>query len=141
IAKIGTGGVQGHVIEYRGQAIEELSMEARMTACNMSIEGGARAGMIAPDQTTFDYVEGRTHAPKGADFDAAVEYWKSLRTDEDAEFDTEVVLEADEISPFVTWGTNPGQGVPLDSSVTDPASYEAPSARAAGEKGLDYKYG
>src|SRR5690625_5241260 len=138
IAKIGTGGGQGHVIEYRGQAIEELSMEARMTVCNMSIEAGARAGMIAPDQTTFDYVEGRTHAPKGADFDAAVEYWKSLRTDEDAEFDTEVVLEADEISPFVTWGTNPGQGVPLDSSVPDPASYEDPAARAAAEKALAY---
>ena len=138
IAKIGTGGGQGHVIEYRGQAIEELSMEARMTVCNMSIEAGARAGMIAPDQTTFDYVEGRTHAPQGADFDAAVEYWKSLRTDEDAEFDTEVVLEADEISPFVTWGTNPGQGVPLDSSVPDPASYEDPAARAAAEKALAY---
>ena len=138
IAKIGTGGGQGHVIEYRGQAIEELSMEARMTVCNMSIEAGARAGMIAPDQTTFDYVEGRPHAPKGADFDAAVEYWKSLRTDEDAEFDTEVVLEADEISPFVTWGTNPGQGVPLDSSVPDPASYEDPAARAAAEKALAY---
>ena len=138
IAKIGTGGGQGHVIEYRGQAIEQLSMEARMTVCNMSIEAGARAGMIAPDQTTFDYVEGRTHAPQGADFDAAVEYWKSLRTDEDAEFDTEVVLEADEISPFVTWGTNPGQGVPLDSSVPDPASYEDPAARAAAEKALAY---
>src|SRR5699024_8332151 len=138
IAKIGTGGGQGHVIEYRGQAIEQLSMEARMTVCNMSIEAGARAGMIAPDQTTFDYVEGRTHAPQGADFDAAVEYWKSLRTDEDAAFDTEVVLEADEISPFVTWGTNPGQGVPLDSSVPDPASYEDPAARAAAEKALAY---
>ncbi|KOX18247.1 3-isopropylmalate dehydratase large subunit [Nocardiopsis sp. NRRL B-16309] len=138
IAKIGTGGGQGYVIEYRGEAIEALSMEARMTVCNMSIEAGARAGMIAPDQTTFDYIEGRPHAPKGADFDAAVEHWKSLRTDEGAEFDAEVVLNADELSPFVTWGTNPGQGVSLDSEVPDPASYEDPSARAAAEKALAY---
>ena len=138
IARIGTGGGQGYVIEYRGEAIESLSMEARMTVCNMSIEAGARAGMIAPDQTTFDYVQGRPHAPQGADFDDAVEYWKSLTTDEGAEFDAEVVLHADEISPFVTWGTNPGQGVPLDASVPDPASYEDPSARAAAEKALDY---
>lgn len=129
IAKIGTGGGQGYVIEYRGEAIEALSMEARMTVCNMSIEAGARAGMIAPDQTTFDYVQGRPHAPRGAEFDAAVEHWKSLRTDEGAEFDAEVVLDADELSPFVTWGTNPGQGVPLDAEVPDPASYEDPSAR------------
>src|SRR5699024_11775250 len=112
----------------RGEATAQLAMEACMTVCNRSIEAGAGAGMLAPDQTTFDDVEGRPHAPQGADFDAAVEYWKSLRTDEDAEFDTEVVLEADEISPFVTWGTNPGQGVPLDSSVPDPASYEDPAA-------------
>ena len=138
IAKIGTGGGQGYVIEYRGEAIEALSMESRMTVCNMSIEAGARAGMIAPDQTTFDYVEGRPHAPRGADFDAAVEHWKSLRTDEGAEFDAEVVLDADDLSPFVTWGTNPGQGVPLDATVPDPSSYEDPSARAAAEKALAY---
>ncbi|WP_116243767.1 3-isopropylmalate dehydratase large subunit [Nocardiopsis sp. FIRDI 009] len=138
IAKIGTGGGQGYVIEYRGEAIESLSMEARMTVCNMSIEAGARAGMIAPDQTTFDYIRGRAHAPKGEDFDAAVEHWKSLRTDEGAVFDAEVVLDADELSPFVTWGTNPGQGVPLDASVPDPASFEDPSARAAAEKALAY---
>ncbi|WP_017570606.1 3-isopropylmalate dehydratase large subunit [Nocardiopsis halotolerans] len=138
IAKIGTGGGQGYVIEYRGEAIEALSMEARMTVCNMSIEAGARAGMIAPDQTTFDYVRGREHAPRGEDFDAAVEHWKSLRTDEGAVFDAEVVLDADELSPFVTWGTNPGQGVPLDASVPDPASFEDPSARAAAEKALAY---
>ncbi|MBR8740505.1 3-isopropylmalate dehydratase large subunit [Nocardiopsis sp. MG754419] len=138
IAKIGTGGGQGYVIEYRGEAIEALSMESRMTVCNMSIEAGARAGMIAPDQTTFDYVQGRPHAPQGADFDAAVEHWKSLRTDEGAEFDAEVVLDASELSPFVTWGTNPGQGVPLDASVPDPASYEDASARAAAEKALAY---
>ncbi|GAB3718058.1 3-isopropylmalate dehydratase large subunit [Nocardiopsis nanhaiensis] len=138
IAKIGTGGGQGYVIEYRGEAIEALSMEARMTVCNMSIEAGARAGMIAPDQTTFDYVQGRPHAPQGADFDTAVEHWKSLRTDEGAEFDAEVVLNADELSPFVTWGTNPGQGVPLHAEVPDPSSYEDSSARAAAEKALQY---
>jgi 3-isopropylmalate/(R)-2-methylmalate dehydratase large subunit len=138
IAKIGTGGGQGYVIEYRGEAIEALSMEARMTVCNMSIEAGARAGMIAPDQTTFDYIRGRAHAPQGEDFDAAVEHWRSLRTDEGAVFDAEVVLDADELSPFVTWGTNPGQGVPLDASVPDPASFEDPSARAAAEKALAY---
>jgi 3-isopropylmalate/(R)-2-methylmalate dehydratase large subunit len=138
IAKIGTGGGQGYVIEYRGEAIEALSMEARMTVCNMSIEAGARAGMIAPDQTTFDYIRGRAHAPRGEDFDAAVEHWRSLRTDEGAVFDAEVVLDADELSPFVTWGTNPGQGVPLDASVPDPASFEDPSARAAAEKALAY---
>ncbi|NKY98566.1 3-isopropylmalate dehydratase large subunit [Nocardiopsis alborubida] len=138
IARIGTGGGQGYVIEYRGEAIEALSMEARMTVCNMSIEAGARAGMIAPDQTTFDYIRGRAHAPRGEDFDAAVEHWKSLRTDEGAVFDAEVVLDADELSPFVTWGTNPGQGVPLDASVPDPASFEDPSARAAAEKALAY---
>ncbi|MFD3684269.1 3-isopropylmalate dehydratase large subunit [Nocardiopsis sp. NPDC058631] len=138
IAKIGTGGGQGYVIEYRGEAIEALSMEARMTVCNMSIEAGARAGMIAPDQTTFDYIEGRAHAPRGEVFEAAVEHWKSLRTDEGAVFDAEVVLDADELSPFVTWGTNPGQGVPLHAEVPDPASYEDPSARAAAEKALAY---
>ncbi|CAL9439831.1 3-isopropylmalate dehydratase large subunit [Nocardiopsis dassonvillei] len=138
IARIGTGGGQGYVIEYRGEAIESLSMEARMTVCNMSIEAGARAGMIAPDQTTFDYIEGRPHAPRGADFEAAVEHWRTLRTDEGAVFDAEVVLDADELSPFVTWGTNPGQGVPLDAAVPDPASFEDPSARAAAEKALAY---
>ncbi|MEU3309408.1 3-isopropylmalate dehydratase large subunit [Nocardiopsis sp. NPDC055551] len=138
IAKIGTGGGQGYVIEYRGEAIEALSMESRMTVCNMSIEAGARAGMIAPDQTTYDYVKGRPHAPQGADFDAAVEHWKSLRTDEGAEFDAEVVLDADDLSPFVTWGTNPGQGVPLDAGVPEPSSFEDPSARAAAEKALAY---
>src|SRR6201999_3705667 len=110
IAKIGTGGGQGHVIEYRGNAIESLSMEGRMTICNMSIEAGARAGMVAPDATTYDFLRGRPHAPKGADWDAAVAAWTQLRTDEGAEFDTEVYLDASTLSPFVTWGTNPGQG-------------------------------
>ncbi|MFW5419964.1 3-isopropylmalate dehydratase large subunit [Nocardiopsis sp. CNT-189] len=138
IAEIGTGGGQGYVIEYRGEAIRALSMEARMTICNMSIEAGARAGMIAPDQTTFDYIEGRPHAPAGAGFEAAVEHWKSLRSDEDAVFDKEVVLDADRLSPFVTWGTNPGQGVPLDAEVPDPAAMEGADDRAAAEKALAY---
>jgi 3-isopropylmalate/(R)-2-methylmalate dehydratase large subunit len=138
IAKIGTGGGQGYVLEYRGSAIEALSMEARMTVCNMSIEAGARAGMIAPDQTTFDYIEGRPHAPSGADWDAAVEYWKTLRTDDDAEFDAEVRLDADELTPFVTWGTNPGQGLPLSASVPDPETIVDENERVAAEKALTY---
>lgn len=138
IAKIGTGGGQGYVLEYRGEAIEKLSMESRMTICNMSIEAGARAGMIAPDETTFAYLQGRPHAPDGADWDAAVAYWKTLRTDEDAEFDAEVVIDATELAPFVTWGTNPGQGAPLSASVPDPASYEDASERFAAEKALEY---
>ena len=138
IAKIGTNGAQGHVIEYRGRAIEQLSMEARMTICNMSIEGGARAGMIAPDQTTFDYLKGRPHAPAGEDWDAAVEYWSSLRTDPDAVFDTEVVLEAKDIEPFVTWGTNPGQGLPLSATVPDPEDIADATERLAAERALEY---
>ena len=138
ITRTGTGGGQGHIVEYRGPAIEELSMEARMTICNMSIEWGAKAGMIAPDQTTFDYIQGRPEAPKGADWDAAVEHWKSLRTDDDAQFDKEIVLDAGEITPFVTWGTNPGQGVPLGGSVPDPASFEHSDDRIAAENALRY---
>ncbi|GAA4284892.1 3-isopropylmalate dehydratase large subunit [Brevibacterium daeguense] len=138
IAKIGTGGGQGYVLEYRGEAIEKLSMEARMTICNMSIEAGARAGMVAPDQTTFDYVQDRPHAPQGADWDAAVEYWKTLRTDDDAVFDAEVVLEASDIEPFVTWGTNPGQGLPLSASVPDPAKIADENERIAAENALAY---
>ncbi|QWW19086.1 3-isopropylmalate dehydratase large subunit [Schaalia sp. 19OD2882] len=138
IAKIGTGGGQGYVLEYRGQAIRELSMEGRMTICNMSIEAGARAGMVAPDQTTFDYIKGRPHAPEGADWDAAVEYWTSLASDEDATFDAEVVLEAADIEPFVTWGTNPGQGVPLSATVPVPEDIADETQRVAAEKALDY---
>ena len=138
IAKIGTGGGQGHIIEYRGEAIEKLSMEARMTICNMSIEAGARAGMIAPDEVTFNYLKGRPHAPQGADWDAAVEYWKSLRTDDGAVFDTVVDIDASALTPFVTWGTNPGQGVPLGASVPYPDEFAEESARAAAEKALDY---
>ncbi len=138
IAQIGTGGGQGHIIEYRGEAISKLSMEARMTVCNMSIEAGARAGMIAPDQTTFDYLEGRPHAPVGAEWDAAVEYWRSLRTDDDAVFDTEVVIDGSALTPFVTWGTNPGQGVPLGAHVPDPESFTDESERIAAESALEY---
>ena len=138
IAKIGTGGGQGYVLEYRGQAIRELSMEGRMTICNMSIEAGARAGMIAPDQTTFDYIKGRPHAPEGEDWDRAVEYWSSLASDEDAVFDAEVILEAADIEPFVTWGTNPGQGVPLSATVPAPEDFTDETARAAAERALEY---
>ena len=113
ITHTGTGGGQGYVVEYRGPAIEALSMEGRMTVCNMSIEWGAKAGLIAPDQTTFDYLEGRKEAPKGDEWDAAVAYWETLVTDDDAVFDEEIVLDASTMTPFVTWGTNPGQGVPL----------------------------
>jgi 3-isopropylmalate/(R)-2-methylmalate dehydratase large subunit len=138
IAKIGTGGGQGYVLEYRGSAIRALSMEGRMTICNMSIEAGARAGMVAPDQTTYDYLEGRPHAPQGADWDAAVEYWNTLPTDEGAVFDAEIFLDANELEPFVTWGTNPGQGVSLNDSVPDPASMADSNDRAAAERALEY---
>ncbi len=138
IAEIGTGGGQGHVIEYRGSAIESLSMEARMTICNMSIEAGARAGMIAPDQTTFDYLKGRERAPQGAEWDAAVEYWSSLPSDADAEFDREIVLDAATLTPFVTWGTNPGQGLPLSASVPDPGDFDDEVDRHAAQRALEY---
>ncbi|MFF2077030.1 3-isopropylmalate dehydratase large subunit [Kitasatospora sp. NPDC058162] len=138
IAKIGTGGGQGYVLEYRGSAIRSLSMEARMTVCNMSIEAGARAGMIAPDDTTFEYLKGRPHAPQGEDWDAAVEYWRTLATDEDAVFDHEVFIDASALTPFVTWGTNPGQGAPLGSDVPDPADFADPQERAAAENALAY---
>ena len=138
IAKIGTGGGQGHIIEYRGEAIRKMSMEARMTICNMSIEAGARAGMVAPDETTFEYVKGREFAPQGKDWDAAVEYWKTLPTDEGAEFDTVVEIDGSALTPFVTWGTNPGQGLPLSASVPDPESFGDEGEKAATEKALAY---
>jgi 3-isopropylmalate/(R)-2-methylmalate dehydratase large subunit len=138
IAKIGTGGGQGHVIEYRGSAIESLSMEGRMTVCNMSIEAGARAGMVAPDATTYEFLRDRPHAPRGAQWDAAVQYWQQLRTDPGAVFDTEVYLDATSLSPFVTWGTNPGQGVPLAASVPDPDLMTDEGERQAAEKALAY---
>jgi len=136
IANIGTGGGQGYVLEYRGNVIENLSMEARMTICNMSIEAGARAGMIAPDDTTFDYLRGRDHAP--TDFDAAVAEWRTLASDPDAVFDAEVHIDADALTPFVTWGTNPGQGLPLSESVPDPERIVDENERVAAEKALTY---
>jgi 3-isopropylmalate/(R)-2-methylmalate dehydratase large subunit len=138
IAKITASGGQGYVLEYRGSAIRALSMEGRMTICNMSIEAGARAGMVAPDQITFDYLEGRPHAPTGSDWDAAVEYWKTLKTDDGAVFDAEIFIDADQLDPFVTWGTNPGQGVSLMDSVPDPSSISDSSERAAAERALEY---
>jgi 3-isopropylmalate/(R)-2-methylmalate dehydratase large subunit len=138
IAKTGTGGGQGYMVEYRGSVFEQMSMEGRMTVCNMSIEWGARAGMIAPDETTFAYLGGRDHAPQGDQWDAAVQYWRSLRTDDDAEFDAEVVLDAATLSPFVTWGTNPGQGAPLRDLVPDPADFAEEGDRVAAEKALAY---
>ncbi|MFZ0324058.1 MAG: 3-isopropylmalate dehydratase large subunit [Actinomycetes bacterium] len=138
IAEIGTGGGQGYVIEYRGPAIRALSMEARMTICNMSIEAGARAGMIAPDETTFEYVQGRQHAPTGVAWDDAVAWWRTLATDNEARFDREMVIDAAALEPFVTWGTNPGQGVPLSASVPDPATIADAGDRAAAERALEY---
>ena len=138
IAKISTGGGQGYVLEYRGSAIRSLSMEARMTICNMSIEAGARAGMVAPDQITFDYLKGRPHAPTGKDWDDAVAYWKTLPTDEGAKFDAEVFLDANTLDPFVTWGTNPGQGVSLLDSVPDPEDILDPNEKAAAIRALEY---
>ena len=138
ITAIGTGGGQGHIIEYRGAAVRALSMEGRMTLCNMSIEAGARAGMVAPDDTTFDYLRGRPHAPAGAQWDAAVEAWRSLRTDDDATFDRVVRIDASTLAPWVTWGTNPGQGAPLSGAVPDPESYDDPAAQAAARRALEY---
>jgi 3-isopropylmalate/(R)-2-methylmalate dehydratase large subunit len=138
IGKIGTGGGIGHVIEYRGSAIRALSMEGRMTICNMSIEAGARAGLVAPDETTFAYIEGRPHAPKGADFDKAVEYWRSLVTDDGASFDTTVHLDASAIRPHVTWGTNPGQVVSIDDEVPDPDQFANAGDREAAARALAY---
>ena len=138
IGRLGTGGGIGHVIEYRGSAIEALSMEGRMTLCNMSIEAGARAGLVAPDEVTFEYLRGRDRAPKGADFDAAVADWRTLRTDDDAVFDTVVTLDAAAIRPHVTWGTNPGQVVAIDGRIPDPSTYEDPGEREAAERALKY---
>ena len=135
IAQVGTGGGQGHVVEYRGDAIRALSMEGRMTLCNMSIEWGARAGMVAPDATTYSYLQGRPNAPTGTDWDAAVAAWDGLRTDDDATFDTEVTLDAGSVTPFVTWGTNPGQGVALSGVVPAPASLPDPEGA---ERALAY---
>jgi len=138
IAEIGTNGGQGYVLEFRGSAIRSLSMEGRMTICNMSIEAGARAGMVAPDETTFAYLEGRAHAPKGSDWDDAVAYWRTLPSDADAVYDAEVFIDANDLEPFVTWGTNPGQGVSLSSAVPSPDQFQDPNERAAAERALAY---
>jgi 3-isopropylmalate/(R)-2-methylmalate dehydratase large subunit len=138
IAQIGTGGGAGHVIEYRGEAIRQLSMEGRMTVCNMSIEAGARAGLVAPDETTFGYLRGRPRAPQGAAWDEAVGYWQTLPTDAGATFDRAVTLDASALAPFVTWGTNPAQAAPLDSAVPDPAGLADPASRASAERALAY---
>jgi 3-isopropylmalate/(R)-2-methylmalate dehydratase large subunit len=138
INRIGTGGGVGHVLEYRGSAIRALSMEGRMTICNMSIEGGARAGMVAPDDTTFAYVEGRPHAPKGADWEAALDSWRTLPSDPDAGFDAEVEVDAGELKPYVSWGTNPAQSVMIDEAVPDPDDFGEPSKRDAAARALTY---
>jgi 3-isopropylmalate/(R)-2-methylmalate dehydratase large subunit len=138
IAKIGTGGGQGYILEYRGSAIRALSMEARMTICNMSIEAGARAGLIAPDETTFAYLKDRPHAPKGEEWDKALAYWSALKSDSDAKFDKEITLDADQLSPFVTWGTNPGQGIPLDGVIPSPQDFTDPEEVSAAERALVY---
>ena len=138
IGEIGTGGGIGHVIEYRGQAIRDLSMEGRMTVCNMSIEAGAKAGMIAPDDTTFDYLRDRDHAPKGADWDAAVADWRTLRSDDDAVWDNEVVIDAATLTPQVTWGTNPGQVGSIDGTVPSPDDFADDTTRQTVARALEY---
>ena len=138
IAALGTGGGIGSIIEYRGSAIRALSMEGRMTLCNMSIEAGARAGMVAPDDVTFAYLEGRPHAPKGEAWDRAVAEWRSLATDDDATFDREIVIDASTIRPSVSWGTNPGQTFTIDDVVPDPGSFEDPVEREAAARALAY---
>jgi 3-isopropylmalate/(R)-2-methylmalate dehydratase large subunit len=138
IGRIGVGGAVGHVLEYAGEPIRALSMEGRLTICNMSIEAGARAGMIAPDETTFAYLEGRPGAPSGADWESALDRWRELRTDDDATFDTEVVIDVAELEPQVTWGTNPGMVAPVGGVVPDPAAIGDPDERAAIERALVY---
>jgi 3-isopropylmalate/(R)-2-methylmalate dehydratase large subunit len=138
IGRLGTGGGIGSVIEYRGEVIHSLSMEGRMTVCNMSIEAGAKAGLIAPDDTTFAYLEGRAHAPNGADWDAAVADWRSLVTDDDAVFDREVTLDGADIVPHVSWGTNPGQVIRLDGSIPDPDAFDDPAASESAARALGY---
>jgi 3-isopropylmalate/(R)-2-methylmalate dehydratase large subunit len=138
IARIGTAGGQGHIIEYRGEAVSELSMEARMTLCNMSVEAGSRAGMMAPDETTFDYLRQRPSMPQGTGWDAEVAYWQTLRSDDDAVFHQEVALDATALSPYVSWGTNPSQSVPLDGRVPAPGDFADAEEHAAAERALEY---
>jgi 3-isopropylmalate/(R)-2-methylmalate dehydratase large subunit len=138
IGRIGINGGTGHVIEYTGEAIRSLSMDGRMTVCNMSIEAGARAGMIAPDDTTFEYVRGRQFAPQGADFDTAVELWRQLATDPGATYDKTVIIEASDLEPYVTWGTNPGMVAPISGRVPDPASFDDAAERESAARALEY---
>ena len=138
LGRTGTSGGIGAIAEYRGSVIENLSMEGRMTVCNMSIEWGAKAGLIAPDATTFEYLKGRPHAPSGADWDAAVEAWSALATDPGATFDREIVMDGSECVPHITWGTNPGQVAPIDSAVPDPDSFDSAEARDAASRSLEY---
>jgi len=138
IGKVGTAGGTGHVIEFAGEAIRDLSMEGRMTVCNMAIEAGARAGMVAPDETTYEYLKGRPHAPKGAAWEAALTYWKTLPSDDGAAYDKEIVLDAAEIIPFVTWGTSPQDALPITGVVPDPASISDEGVRAAVERSIEY---
>jgi 3-isopropylmalate/(R)-2-methylmalate dehydratase large subunit len=138
ISVTGTGGGQGYIVEYRGSAIDKLSMESRMTICNMSIEWGAKAGLVAPDDKTIEYIKGKPHAPHGADWDAAVAYWKTLYSDPDAVFDAEITLDGSAIRPFVTWGTNPAQGAPLDAVVPSPSDFDDEVAANAAARALDY---
>jgi 3-isopropylmalate/(R)-2-methylmalate dehydratase large subunit len=138
IAKVGTGAGRGHVVEYRGEAVAALTMEGRMTVANMSIEWGAKAGMIAPDDTTYEFLEGRRYAPRGPAWESALDHWRTLPTDDGATFDTEVTMDAATLAPFVTWGTNPGQGVPLDGRIPDPDSFGSAAERAAAARALEY---
>lgn len=138
IARIGTAGGQGHIIEYRGSAVTALSMESRMTLCNMSVEAGCRIGVVAPDDTTFEYLRTRPGMPTGAGWDAEVAYWRSLRSDDDAVFDREIELDASTLAPYVSWGTNPAQSVRLDGSVPAPSDFATPEERAAAERALEY---
>ena len=138
IGKIGVAGATGHAIEYTGEGIRQLSMEGRMTVCNMSIEGGGRAGMVAPDQTTFDYMRGRPQVPQGADFDRACEEWSKLATDEGAEYDTTVVIQSSDIEPYVSWGTNPGMVAPISGRVPNPGEYDDEGERESAERALEY---
>ena len=138
IGKIGVAGATGHAIEYTGEGIRQLSMEGRMTVCNMSIEGGGRAGMVAPDQTTFDYMRGRPQVPQGADFDRACEDWANLATDAGAKYDTVFVIDSSEIEPYVSWGTNPGMVAPVTGRVPNPNSYDDEGEKESAERALDY---
>ena len=138
ISRIGVSGARGYVIEYTGEAIRSMSMESRMTVCNMSIEAGGRAGMIAPDTVTFEYLKGRKNVPKGSEFEASIARWSDLTSDENAKYDKSVQIEADTIEPMVSWGTNPGQVIGINSSIPDPESYSTPEEKSNAQNALDY---